>query len=191
MKILSVHIGHDSSATVLENGKVVFYQVEERLSREKHSIYAEFLVNRLIELNHLEFDLAIISCLDPRPGVEEGSYGRRIFEGFKSGYPFKIKEVIYDDLNHHREHLYASFYHSGFDEALCFILDGAGSRLPLAGVEGYCREIETVYHMTKEGDKVLFKHYHNEGLIKKPAIENGNVKISGEPSVGWLFEDGR
>ena len=107
MKILSVHIGHDSSATVLENGKVVFYQVEERLSREKHSIYAEFLVNRLIELNHLEFDLAIISCLDPRPGVEEGSYGRRIFEGFKSGYPFKIKEVIYDDLNHHREHLYA------------------------------------------------------------------------------------
>jgi len=189
MRILSVHVGHDASSTVIEDGEVKFYQVEERLCRDKHNIYSEKTINKLVELGYLEFDQVIISCLDPITGVEEGLYGKQLYDGFKSGNPFKVKEVIYDDLNHHREHAYGSFYHSGFEEALCFVLDGAGSRVQLDGTYGDSRELETVYHITKNSEKVLFKHYFNEDLHEKDPIERDNIKISGQPSVGWLFED--
>ena len=63
MKLLSLYLDHDSSACVLDNGSIIYYSMEERLSRIKHDSGCKFLVSDLLKKKFIYFDLIIVSYI--------------------------------------------------------------------------------------------------------------------------------
>lgn len=159
MKILSIHLGHHSSICILSGGSITFYQVDERLSRIKNHRYCEKVIDYLIENENLTFDFIVITFLsgnDERYDYwREREYADRIVEGFKQDKRFKWKNIVVDTINHHKFHAYASFFSSPLEEALCFVLDGAGSLIDgvvadgIRWHQGALRETESVYILSK------------------------------------------
>ena len=131
---------HDSSITIIDNGKITFYKMEERFSRKKHDFYFSKILNLLNKTQIFDYVIIIKHTL------EEYTYPiKHIFK--------LLEDVIYDkililDDTHHLYHSYCGFYNSKFDEALCFSLDGAGAVL-----SGDNLELETIYYMNKNGEE--------------------------------------
>ena len=51
---------HDSSITILDDGKITSYKMEERFSRKKHDFYYEKVLNSLYETDSNNFDYIFI-----------------------------------------------------------------------------------------------------------------------------------
>lgn len=132
---------HDSSITILDDGKITSYRMEERFSRKKHDFYFENILN-IISKEHHNFDYITII----KHTLEEYTYSfKNILELVKT---LKYENLIILDDTHHIYHSYCGFYNSKFDEALCFSLDGAGAVL-----EGNNLELESIYYLTKKLDE--------------------------------------
>ena len=139
MKILSIPLLiHDASICILQNGIITFYKMEERFSRVKHDLSFDCILELLSQENHKHFDKIIISS----HFLDDYTY---FIEKIKN----KIKNLSYDELiieseRHHLYHAYCGFYNSGFEEAICFSVDGFGAILSNDEIE-----IETVYQLSK------------------------------------------
>lgn len=162
MKILSIPIVvHDASICVLEDGKITSYEVEERLSRNKHDLDIIFILETL---KGQHFDKVIITDFFP-------SYYTQPLKIVKE----KIKDISYDELiiksgEHHLYHAYSGFYNSGFDEALCFSIDGTGA----VNSDNFV-ELETAY--------ILRKNQKEQKLYQK------NRKYQNFGANGRFFEN--
>jgi predicted NodU family carbamoyl transferase len=136
MKILSIPLlAHDSSACVLENGKIISYKMEERFSRKKHDFGFDFILKNI---NHDHFDKIIIT----QHFIDNYTYP---LEKVKQKL-LKIshKDLIIENEIHHLYHAYSGFYNSGFDEAICFSVDASGAILNDGNIE-----IESIYFLKK------------------------------------------
>ena len=71
MKILTISVGHDASLCILENGKITYYSMEERLSRKKHDWSCVQSILKLINLKNTVFDYVIIPYIQ-YSGEEKG-----------------------------------------------------------------------------------------------------------------------
>lgn len=140
MKILGINISHNSSSCLLEDGKILYYIEDERLNRINKftptaNNYHE-LLNKTYEVpfigklksytNHVDYIIfsSYVTgdgngvCLDT---VVIESY----LESFKrNGITFG--DVIFEN-NHHIYHAANGFYASGFDDAVCLIMDSGGA----------------------------------------------------------------
>ena len=145
MKILSFFIGHDASATILENGRVSFYLSAERITRKKHCDRINAVLKYLHKHGHIKFDLVLVNLyrLDDRKFEEPL---RRLFKE-----EFQIKRIEFDYERHHIFHAYSGFCNSKFNDALCFVLDGHGSAVSKDGK--LHTEIESVYYADKKDIK--------------------------------------
>ena len=110
MKILSIPLViHDTSICVVEDGKLLSYQMEERFSRKKHDVHCNKILDNLEDTF---FDKIIVtqhfleSCTYPLEKVKE-----RLSK-------ISYKELIVEEGRHHLYHAYSGFYNSGFDEAV-------------------------------------------------------------------------
>jgi carbamoyltransferase len=124
--ILGIHLGnHDSSIALLKNEKILFHLQGERLSNIK---YDENTMQALLEIKkYVEYvDHIAITGLDG-------------YEKFCDQYVYQVKHLSNTFLNHdtkvhkffnnhHEIHAATAFYNSGFDNALCVVIDGVGSR---------------------------------------------------------------
>ena len=135
MKILSIPtLVHDASICILENGIITFYKMEERYSRVKHDLSFECILNDLKDNN---FDMVIISS----HFLKSYTYSiEKIKDKIKN---FSYDELIIESERHHLYHAYCGFYNSGFEEAICFSVDGFGAILSNDEIE-----IETVYQLS-------------------------------------------
>ena len=61
MRILSLSVTHDASATILDNGKVVFYLASERITRKKHCDRIVNVLKYLYERNITKFDSILVN----------------------------------------------------------------------------------------------------------------------------------
>lgn len=148
MKILSIPpLVHDSSICILNDGKIELYEMEERFSRIKHDLGFNFILDRLIQKYQNEyFDIILISS----HFIEDYTYSiENIKEKFKD---IKYKKLICDCSKHHIYHSYSGFYNSGFDEAICFSIDGSGAILENGQIE-----IESIYYLNKTKEGELYK----------------------------------
>ena len=140
MKILTIPLlVHDASICILEDGAISSYKMEERFSREKHDFYFDKILDNLKD-NH--FDKIIIT----QHFLENYTYS---LEKVKE----KIQNLSYDELiveseRHHLYHAYSGFYNSGFDEAICFSVDGSGAILNSGDIE-----IESIYRLRKNQEE--------------------------------------
>ncbi len=120
MYILGIHgFSHDANAALLEDGVLISFYEEERLSRKKHDdgfpylAIAACLTKKAISLD--DIDIVAIDMLS-------GMATKCSDEIKKMGYKNKIVFV-----RHHDSHAAASYYASGYEEAAVLIVDGHGS----------------------------------------------------------------
>lgn len=167
MRILSLSITHDASATILENGKVVFYLASERITRNKHCDRIVNVLKYLFEEKITKFD-AILVNLYRREDIK---FEQPLKDLFNEHFQYKHINFNY---KHHIYHAYCGFYNSRFKDALCVVVDGHGSEV-IINKESHV-EIESVYYANKKEIKELSKKYTIQTKENQPE------------SVGYKFE---
>ena len=164
--ILAVNPGHNGAAALVVDGEVVYYTEEERLSRMKYD-GNPFRAMIHILMNH-RIDELVIGGTNPQthqlPWTGEDSY-TALVRKFNPN-------VIFTDLRseHHLSHAAGAFYNSGFDEAICLIVDGSGSLKreqinETESEEGY--ETESIF---------AFEYPFNAKLVHKTYAGSRNIK---------------
>lgn len=115
MWIAGLHHGHDASTCLLKNGEIVFYSEEERYSRKRHDTKGQNVFNQIKtytkELDHL--------CL----WENNLSNSKWKLPNFNTNLNIKNFSFFPD---HHLFHASVAFYNSGFDKAVCVVVDGRG-----------------------------------------------------------------
>ena len=136
---MGINIGHDRSVAVVKNGKLIGSLAQERVDRKKHSTgltipydAIEVLLNYLgVGIDEIKY-IGLSSTAVDIPELESFFFSQ--FATRYNHYDFKFIPVT-----HHLAHAAASYYTSGFNEALIFIADGGGD------VIGNQEESESVF----------------------------------------------
>jgi carbamoyltransferase len=144
MKILGINISHNQSTCLLEDGKVIYFIEDDRISGIKNFMYQDDfiddLVNGTIELYFIDkvktytthVDYIIFSSFD-REGVSGAintdEYYVNLYLKILKDNGITYDKCVFESDNHHIYHAANGFYGSGFDDAVCLILDGGGSLL--------------------------------------------------------------
>ena len=129
MKILGIQKHHNSSACLFNNGELVYYNQEERLSKRKKDF--GFPLNCLIEIKKIisDIDIVVITGYD-YIAAENASIASMLI---KLGFNFSNKDVWFSYYKgHHLAHAAKAFYNSNFDDALVIVWDGKGSTFSLS-----------------------------------------------------------
>jgi len=201
MKVLSINFSHDASVSVIIGGELVYYRMEERLTRKKHDSFPFFSLLGAKKL-YKKFDLFVINGLHcGSNNLLNVSYWYKFLLELDCGA--NHDNILIENQHHHVNHARTSFYHSNFDDALCIVLDGAGNIFEDVSYEGVlCRELETIFYASKPNKFIQiykrfftgtgrnnFKKYPDD--IRKIELFDGtlvDVEFSSYPSVGWEYE---
>ena len=153
--ILGINSSHNGSVCVLRDGEIDFFVEEERFSRNKHE-------ERPVEIleyvaSKYKIDEIAVGGLEVLFQLNTG----KIYQNYLK-LLFKKAPLINLLKSHHLCHAFSSFSSSGFDKALCVVIDGAGSLLykkendKLIGVETesvftfeYPANVEIIYKSYK------------------------------------------
>jgi len=116
------HTGpHDSGTSIVKDGKLGHF-IEERFVHTKHAAPPIHSLNHMKEccdeIDHLSFSNLFYQHTD------FGQYQAFLTEILKIKIP-QVKGSIHSD--HHFLHAKAGYSHSGFDDAVILVIDGAGS----------------------------------------------------------------
>ena len=164
--VMAINPGHNGSTAVVSDGELVYYAEEERYSREKYD--ANPFRGMIHALTKYKIDNIVIGGTQNEFGKVQWSE-RDYYTALIKKYQPKA-EIEHAGNNHHYGHACATFYNSGFDEALVIIVDGCGSfysvkhidpATPLIG--GY--ETESIFAMS----------YLKESNLLMKICGNGNT----------------
>ena len=194
MKILGVHIGHDSSAALLRDGHLVADVAEERFTRIKHYSGIPYSsVGYCLKAGSLgmeDIDILAVSSSDPIPELnflfemENGARERktirshaadvyrRYFSSAKkppiyiSKFPFhRHTQVVH--VEHHLAHAASAYYTSGLpkaDRALIVTCDGAGDGVSFCVWRGENGRIQPLKKFKTDGSIGWFYSNVTEAL---------------------------
>jgi len=183
--ILAINPGHNGSAALVSDGKLVFYVEEERLSRMKYD--GNPYMGMLHAIEKYGVDKLIIAGTGQErhqlPWTGENSYTALVRK-------FNPKvEVIEMGHEHHVGHVTSAFYNSGFDTAVAVIADGAGSHQNIQlseqqSVQAY--ETETIAKMSYPANiEVLWKRYGDNRL---PKLKNSSIDLDDAVTTTKAYE---
>lgn len=186
MKILGVHIGHDSSACLVIDGKIVADVAEERFTRIKHDSglpiksieyclsHANVSIDELDAVALPGGDSDLINTLFRLDGERSKSFSKkeRLLKAYRKGikkvsegFPLYVKQFPLSEqtkvinVDHHLAHASSAFYASGIiDDSLIFTIDGVG-----------------------DGTSVAVWRAGNDGKI------SSLYKVGHEGSLGWFY----
>lgn len=180
MKILAINPGHNGSVCLIEDGKIIYYVEEERLSRMKYD--GNPFKAALLALQNHKVDIIVLG------GTAKESYpnvtwtGESMFHAFARKFNKDIKVV---DLtgHHHLGHAASTFYNSGFDEAACVVVDGCGSikgaRIGTNHHNGF--EVETIYKMSYPGEAEVI--YQSIADVSGNPVHSDTATVKAGPAV--------
>lgn len=178
MKVMGVNLSHDGSVCVIEDGQVVYYQEEERLTHEKHTTGVLNSFSEAIRL-HDPHEIVFVGAFpyEFRPNdffaslmMTAGKY-----KHFIGNPDYRVHWM----RDHHLAHAYIAYYNSGFTDPAILVADGAGQ----AFVDGknLYRESESIYNVDT-GD---IKTVHKNLITQMSAWDYG--KMSTERSTMQYF----
>jgi carbamoyltransferase len=150
-------MGHDTSAALIKDGRVVFATEEERFSRKKHDIeFPKRSIKAALQHGNVDFkDLDAVAFgfeRTPAYGVHELKSlitGKTAFNATNIMMPFlatfwalsqqdgkgplqkefgPLGKVPAYFVGHHEAHAWSGYALSGFDESLVLVVDGHGAR---------------------------------------------------------------
>ena len=131
---LGINLGHDRSAALVADGKIIVEIEQERLDRQKHSI--GFMNQSMgdtsqIKLPHEAIELCLnkenltwsdlASITANMPGIDHST------DILKHSLPTSIHKKIQTIPSHHLSHAYSAYWPSGFEEAIILSVDGTGT----------------------------------------------------------------
>lgn len=203
MKILGVNLSHDGSVAVLDDGALVFYQEEERVTHNKHTvgvINSFYTAMENYDPDHIVFVGAFPYELD----AEQLFASLMMASGKYKHFSKKKKYSVHNLRDHHIAHAAVAFFNSGFDSAGVLVADGAGQAF--LGHSFLYREAETVFradgnfemmskHLISQMAMVEYLQEANE-LVDLPYFSRCSVDIpkddrykiyKSEMSLGKMF----
>lgn len=132
--ILSVSIaGHDAAMTLLHNGEIVVSIKEERITGEKFDNDTPLRCLELVSDYTLILDKILLSNINDQVS-KDLIINSLIKQGIKSsdnlnsyGYESISESAIEQSEKHHLYHAACGYHLSGFDEAICLVMDGWGA----------------------------------------------------------------
>lgn len=152
MKILSISIAHDSGACLYEDGDLVYFFKEERLSRKKRDKFPILSVNKILELVEGKIDIVVFCPVMIGEDVPIDTF-LTILK--KNGHDPEQMEIINLEDGHHLQHASLAFYNSGFEEANVIVIDRNGSIFFNGS-----RESETIFHASyPDNFQTLYKNF--------------------------------
>jgi carbamoyltransferase len=191
MRVVAFNVTHDSSVCSYVDGKIEFYCKEERISKVKRDKAPYKSLELLYEQNFGPIDHVLF--LTP-------TYDYRLFENY-SRYVLKKFDVElenYSSLQHHDCHASISFYNSGFEKSLVFVIDRNGSTFFSPNGNELARESESVYiasynegifpvqksfWINDENEKVYVKN-----LIKDYYQKDIDIEVNNPFSIVKVYE---
>jgi carbamoyltransferase len=178
MNILSLHFGHDASATILVNGEIHKYYKEERYSKIKRDHKPFFCIEQCVQNFKGKIDYILLQDL-PRVTEFTIEYTRKYLS---RKFNTEENNIFIVDQSHHTFHAALSFYNSGFDDAICVICDGQGSMYG-----NNLTECETVFYANYPGNfQTIYKNL-------SPVVDNStseyNTEIGGKNIIKELVEN--
>ena len=182
MYILGIHPGgHDTSATLLKDGKIIVAIEEERLSKKKHSSnFPELSIKECLKYAKIKMkDVNVITL--------SGDYNlhikKRYLENWKKYYPknrqrlisefkdfekiSKIEDFIRSKYNykgkiyqcrHHLAHFSSAYHISNFNKSALYSIDGVGDYE--SALSGYANK-----NNIKVFDEATVSYPHSMGLV--------------------------
>ena len=123
--VLGIHVGHDRSVALIKNGDVVGNIPQERLDRIKHSRSTALPFDAIDAI--LKYHSIAINDVDCVGLSGDAMEADNILSTIKSELysHYNCNLPVYF-VSHHDSHAYATFFSSGFSNALIFIADGGG-----------------------------------------------------------------
>lgn len=152
---------HDSTAVLMDNGKLIFASEEERLNRIKHSDKAPLLAIRAC-LDHYGIGLHQVdriavygqeqalnaalrrTSLD-RPQIEFQQDIRLLIQSLLAdefGYQPDSEQMVF--VPHHLAHAISAYNMSGFTDSLVLTMDGHGDGISTLVLDGRAGQLETL-----------------------------------------------
>jgi len=147
---------HNASCCLLKNGEIVFFIEEERLSRIKAESMPLLAMAKIKEYT----DRLDYFVMDNSKRLDNSNVYVRL--AIKLGLIQSNSKQIIDPqhFGHHQAHAAGAFFNSGFDEAICVVIDAAGGPVD-GGVE-----IETIFECKQNKITELYK---SVGNFNKPS----------------------
>jgi len=181
MIVMGVNMSHDASICILFDGEIYSFYESEKYNNKKHYAsllqileYARDDIEKLLNDHKRDCNLIIAaSQLHMYYGMSafNKEHVRFIFskifynnQWLNNIENFSEEELLfftscvndYMRVGHHFGHASTSFYNSGFDEALCIVMDGSGGYHFIN--DEWCRETESIYQMSYDSEpQCLFK----------------------------------
>lgn len=151
MRIAAIHATHDSSVAIFNDGKLEFFCKEERLSGNKRDGMPFFSIDKASELYKSKIDVALFCSATSE---------RRLFKEYiKKKLDCRVEQ--YSDMTHHASHAAISYFNSGFDESLVFVIDRNGSGFFDEQNTEIAREAESVFVFNKSSHWApVFKRFN-------------------------------
>jgi carbamoyltransferase len=140
-------IDHDSSVALLQDGKLVCHFIEERLTGRKHAEMPLVSLKEVTEILGGEV-CSSISTASLYPKQADTNWYTTYLSNVCKMRPFtNYKSLeslsLFVHTSHHFLHALIGFYRSNFEDALCLVLDGAGTKY------NYGKEHETIFYLKK------------------------------------------
>lgn len=144
---------HNSSVCLLKDSEVVVAYPCERISREKYTHRIRQQDINVIAKYTKSLDLVVmVNMWLPEPddnkleiGAFDASENPEDIKQCLTKAGISFKKVLVDNSNHHLYHAAAGFYASNFNDALCLIIDGIGTKWVRGG--GTLSETTTIFYV--------------------------------------------
>ncbi len=189
MKILGVHFGHDSGASLIIDGKIIADVAEERFVRIKHF---SGLPVRSIEYCLKEGKISIDDIDQIAiPSLQSNYSLRFLFENmtFPDNYSFKIKKIIKNELEKH--HILPSI-----KPPLYIKKFSLNTRTKVTNIEHHLAHAASAYYTCGSQEKQLVVTIDGAGDGYSICIwlgENGQItplkKFGCDGSIGWFYSN--
>jgi carbamoyltransferase len=181
MKILGISIAHDAGVCLYEDGKVVSFFKEERISRIKRDRLPMLALNEILNTDIGQIDV-VVFC----PVVSNETFAinsaTRILE--KRGQDLSKIEFVNLEHEHHLQHASLAFYNSGYKDANVIVVDRNGSDW----FDG-ARESETIFKASYfHGFDAIYKNFwlyqnYAQGRLNQWSNESG-VEVDAQSLFG-------
>jgi carbamoyltransferase len=155
MNILGINFNHNSSVALFNKNTLIYFNLEERLSRIKND--SDIPINCLNEIKKLNVKInkVLLTGYDTFGGDQISSYIKKI-----KLINNKVDVFSYCK-SHHLIHAFKAFFNSGFKKSIVIVIDGRGSSYTLSnGENGY--ETTSVYKVENTDFKCLYKNIYTK-----------------------------
>lgn len=152
---------HDASLCILNDEKVILYVQEERISRIKKDSNLPFTFLRLVK----NYTNTVDNIIFVNVGQDE-RYKCELCINYLKKDGVSVENIHFDSDEHHLYHAASAFYGSGFDDAICLVIDGWGASFDLNDLMSASETTSIYYASYPANFETLYKSLYYSGNLE-------------------------